>query len=70
MVRRDPCRPSRLPLQLSEQRIHIARFLARVEQPSIEIAVVADGRTERDVKIKPERFQVPGSSVQGSDSKF
>ena len=40
---------------LSHQSVHVALLECPVEQASIEIAVVADRRTERDVEVKTER---------------
>ena len=42
------------PLNFREQRAHVALLERRVEQTSIEVAVVADGGTERDVDVEAE----------------
>ena len=39
------------------QRVDIARLCGRVEQPAVEVAVVADGRTERDVEVEAQRHR-------------
>ena len=37
---------------LSHERSHVALLERPVEQPAIEIAVIADGRAERDVNVE------------------
>ena len=37
---------------LADEGVYVSRLELRVEQASIEIAVVADGRTERDVDVE------------------
>src|SRR5205823_2016990 len=39
---------------LRDQRIDVPLLQRGVEQPAVEIAVVADGRTERNVNVQPE----------------
>ncbi len=49
-VGRPSCPPR--ALDLLQQCVDVARLLRRVEQPAVEVAVVTDGRTERDVDVK------------------
>ena len=50
--RRRPCSVRKRPTHLLQQRVHEARFQRFVEQPSIEVAVIADGAAERDVDVQ------------------
>ena len=57
-----PCTPARrlpdlgfrlrLPGDLRDQRLDVARLQGGVEQPAVEVAVVADGGTEGDVNVE------------------
>ena len=42
------------PLDLQNQRVDVPRLQRRIEQTPVEVAVVADGRTERDVDVETE----------------
>src|SRR5207244_6296125 len=51
--RRDAGLSACIP-SLRDQRIDVPLLQRGVEQPAVEIAVVADGRTERNVDVQPE----------------
>src|SRR5262245_3287520 len=51
---------------LGDERCHIPRLQTLVQQAAVEVAIVADRGTERDVEVETEH----GSDVCNSDSGF
>ena len=51
-VNRVGCFPLALSRDLTHERVDVARFQRRVKETTIEVAVIANGRAERDVEVE------------------